>query len=375
MTLEAPSARRRIGLARRVVVGVGATAAAAALGYAGSRRMIRRARARPDPERGEELAERPGTERHVLSFDVTDLVVNTVGPDEGPTLVMLHGFSGDLTLWHYQWKHFSEDYRCVLLDHRGHGRSGPATGGDYSLEALGRDVKAVLDAEAGSGPVALVGHSLGGMAVLSFADQFPEEFGTRVRAVVLANTVASDLVKAVVGGLGVHAARFAAASAVRLASTPDRLYRIRARALAGGGDLAFLVTRLTNFGPDAPPSVVEYVASVGARAPVEVWTDLVGSLLQMDLGDALEKISVPALVVVGDVDRLTPPSSAAALKRRLPEARVVVLKGAGHCTMLERHDQFNRVVERFLRDALGPEARAVPAGAGAAGRKRAGPQR
>jgi pimeloyl-ACP methyl ester carboxylesterase len=91
--------------------------------------------------------------------------------------------------------------------------------------------------------------------------------------------------------------------------------------------------------------------------------------------DRLGEISVPALVLVGDVDRLTPPASAEAMKRRLPQARMVVLKGAGHCTMLERHDQFNREVDRFLLDALGPDAGPAPSGAGAAGRKRPGAER
>jgi pimeloyl-ACP methyl ester carboxylesterase len=137
-----------------------------------------------------------------------------------------------------------------------------------------------------------------------------------------------------------------------VARDPRRVYRIRARALAGQGDLAFAAARLTNFGPTAPPSLVEYVARVSARAPVEVWTDLLGSIVDMDLRHALAHFTVPALVVVGDVDRLTPPASALAIKRMLPDGRIVVFKGSGHCTMLERHQQFNRVVEGFLEEAM-----------------------
>jgi pimeloyl-ACP methyl ester carboxylesterase len=351
-------------LARKAMVAAGVTVAAAALGVAGERYMIRRARSRQDPERGEPLEERPGAEMRIRSVDGTELAVNVVGPAEVPTVVMVHGLSGDLTLWHYQWKHFSGRYRCVLFDQRGHGRSGPGVGGDYSLEALGRDLKAVLDEVAGEGPVALVGHSLGGMAVLSFADQFPEEFGPRVRAVVLANTAAAELVRALAGGLGAQLGKLVASAALRVAKDPRRVYRTRARALAGKGDLAFAVARLTNFGPKAPPSLVEYVAKVAARAPVEVWTDLLGSLVEMDLSHALAHITVPALVLVGDVDRLTPPASALAIKRMLPDGRMVVFKGAGHCTMLERHAQFNRVVEGFLEEALGKTGRRKARGAG-----------
>ena len=350
-------------MAKKALVAAGATAAAAALGVAGQRYLIRKARSRPDPERREPLEERPGAERRIRSFDGTEVAVHVVGPPRAPTLVMVHGFSADLTLWHYQWKYFSSRYRCVLFDQRGHGRSGPGTDGDYSLEAMARDLKAVLDAEAPEGPVALMGHSMGGMVIMSFAEHFPEELPGSVAAVVLANTAAAELVKAVAGGLGAQLGKLATAAALRVARNPGRVYRIRARALAGRGDLAFAAARLTNFGPKAPPSLVEHVARVAARAPVEVWTDLLGSLVEMDLGHALEHITVPTLVVVGDVDRLTPPSSALAIKRMLPDGRMVVFKGSGHCTMLERHAQFNRVVEGFLDEALElMERRGKPAG-------------
>jgi pimeloyl-ACP methyl ester carboxylesterase len=348
--------------ARRLVVAAGASAAAAVIGFAGARHAVRRARTGPDPERGEDLDERPGVERRVRSFDGTELAVHVVGPDDAPAVVLIHGFSGDLTLWHFQWKELAKTYRVVLFDQRGHGRSAPAAGGDYSMQALGRDVLAVLDAEAPTGPVALIGHSLGGMTILSFAETNPEAFGGRVSAVVLANTAASDVVKGVVGGLGIRAGQALASSGLKLVSNRERVYRLRARALGGHGDLAFAAVRLTNFGPKAAPSVVEHVASVGARAPVDVWSDLLVSLIEMDLRHALEHVRTPTLIVVGDVDRLTPPASALVMQQALPDARVVVFEGAGHQAMLERHDQFNRVVGDFLDEHLDRAAAPVPQG-------------
>jgi pimeloyl-ACP methyl ester carboxylesterase len=354
--------------ARVALIGGGVTAASAVLGVVGERYLMRRERSKPDPERDEPLGERPGTEIRVRSFDGTDLAVNVVGPTAArrprATVVLVHGFSADMTVWHYQWKRLSAEYRCVLFDQRGHGRSAPAVAGNYSLEALARDLRAVVDETAPRGPVALVGHSMGGMTVLSFAKVFPEEFGARVSAAVLASTAAADLVKSMLGGLGIHAGKtlaLAAAGARRLVSDRRRAYRIRARALAGRGDLAYLVARATNFGPNAPPSLVDYVARLGARAPVEVWTDLVGSLIDMDLIDALDRIACPSLVVVGDVDRLTPQASAVALARRLPDAELVVLEGAGHCAMLELHEEFNSAVEGFLRRAVRRQPQRAPA--------------
>jgi pimeloyl-ACP methyl ester carboxylesterase len=347
---------------RKALIGAGIALGAAAVGVAAERYAVRRARSRPDPERGETLAERPGAEQRVTSFDGTELAVNVIGPEGAPTLVFAHGITLDMTAWHFQWRDLSDEYRCVLYDQRGHGRSAKAGNGDYSVEALGRDLKAVLDATGTDAPVVFVGHSMGGMSIVSFAELFPKEFETRIQAVVLANTAAADVVKEVLGGLAARVGKFILPTPKRFLSKPERAFWVRSGALGLSPDIAFLVVRLTNFGSDASPSVVDHVASIAGQAPAEVWTDLIVSVAEINLAHALEHITVPTLVLVGDVDRITPPASALAVKRKLPKGRMVVLRDAGHCAMLERHDLFNRAVRDFLREALQPEVRVTSDG-------------
>jgi len=338
---------------RRLAIGMAATAATAAAAVAAERALVRRARSGPDPARGEPFGQRPGTESRIRSFDGTELVVATVGEDPGggaPTLVFSHGFSLDLTVWHYQWRRFSRGHRCVLYDHRGHGRSDRPASGDYSLDALGLDLKAVLDATVPTGPAVVIGHSMGGMAILSLGALHPEEFGSRIAGVVLANTAAVDLLKEAAGGLLVRAAAAARGSLLQLGTRPTRVDWVRKQAGGRGAGLAFLVARATNFGRDAPPSLIDFVTRVSVATPSEVWTDLAPSLLEMDLVHALEHVTAPTLVLVGDVDRLTPPTSAEAMVRVLPDARLHVIEGAGHCAMLERHDEFDGAIEALLRD-------------------------
>jgi pimeloyl-ACP methyl ester carboxylesterase len=329
------------------MLAAGTATAGVAAAVAAERYLVHRARSRPDPERGERLFERPGSTLRVPSFDGTELEVNVVGPARRPALVFSHGFSSDMTVWHYQWRQFAKRYRCVLYDHRGHGKSDPAAGGDYSLQALGRDLRAVLDATAPEGPVALFGHSMGGMAIMALADVHPEEFGGRVRAAILADTSASDLVREIVSGLGTRASAFVARHAARLAGRPPAA-RVRGRVMARRSGLAFLVAEAANFGPNAPPSLIDHLVEVAAGTRPEVWSGLMASLVEMDLTNALAHISVPSMVLVGDVDRLTPPAAVRAMARRLPDPSIVVLEGAGHCAMLEQHEEFNRVVKVFL---------------------------
>jgi pimeloyl-ACP methyl ester carboxylesterase len=217
---------------------------------------------------------------------------------------------------------------------------------------MGRDVNAILDRAAGGGPAVLVGHSMGGMALLSFAEQHPEEFGTRVAGVVLADTAASDLVREALGDLGSRAERTFRPLIWRLAGNLDRSDRVRRIVQERGADLALLLARVTNFGPDASPSQIDHVSRLSASAPVEVWVQTARDLIDMDLREALANITVPALVVVGDRDLLTPKASAEALRNALPQGRAVAIARAGHVSMMERHQAFNEVLDGFLADVV-----------------------
>jgi pimeloyl-ACP methyl ester carboxylesterase len=314
----------------------------------------------------------------VVSFDGTGLEVRIARPrDEGsgrqdaPTLVFAHGFSMDMTSWHYQWTALSRRHRCVLYDLRGHGRSAPAGPAGYTIEALGRDLRAVLDATVADGRAVLLGHSLGGIAILSLAEHHPEEFaaGGRVMGVVLANTASADLVKEAFGDLAVRASGGLRRGLAALGRRPALAERLRRAATGPGADLAFMVTLLTNFAPGAAPSLVEHVARVSSNTAAEVWPPFLQGLLDLDLRTAEARVSVPALVVVGERDRLTPPGGARALTAALPQARLVVIDGAGHLAMLERHERFTAEVASFISEARAvgrsPQTRVTAGGPGA----------
>jgi pimeloyl-ACP methyl ester carboxylesterase len=332
----------------------GLWAAGAGIAVAGAitagKLLARKERRGPDETRGDRFDELPPEDLGpVVSFDGTLLHVRAAGDPQKPAIVFGHGFSVDMTTWHYQWKELSRDYRCVLYDQRGHGRSGQAVGGDHSLQAMGRDLKAVLDAAVGEGPAVVVGHSMGGMAVLAMAEAFPEEFGARVAGAVFADTAAAEVLRGAAGALGVRLMALAPSLGRTFAKT---ITRDAVRRRVTKSDLAYLIARLSNFGPHAPPSMVEYVVELSMRAPMEVWSDGIRALLEMDLTHAIEHVRCPSIVIVGDLDRLTPPSSALALKRKLPDGRLVVLEGAGHMAPMERHDQFDELLRDFVAEAF-----------------------
>ncbi|HEX9891193.1 MAG TPA: alpha/beta hydrolase [Actinomycetota bacterium] len=347
---------------RRAAIGLGVAVGAAAAAVAAERIAARRLRSRPDPEAGVDFAELPPEDLGTIaSFDGTRIAVRAAGAEDAPVLLFSHGFSLDMTTWHYQWKAFSDRYRCVLFDHRAHGRSGKPPGGEYAVRAMGRDLLAVLDHVSPQGPAVLVGHSMGAMSILAMAERDPSVFGDRVRGVVLADTAASDIAREFFGSVGSRIERSLRPLTQRLTADLDRVERLRGR-LTRVTDLSLLIARATQFGPDASPSQVAYLADLSSRARVEVWVHTAADIREMDLREALSAITVPALVVVGDRDMVTPKTSALALREALPDAEAVVITRAGHVSMMEQHRVFNEVLARHL-------GRVLPAGEEAALRR------
>ena len=333
---------------RTALVTAGIAAGAVAGGVIG--RTVLNSRRRPDPEADEHLSELPPEDLGpVRSFDGTELAVRAAGDPSKPTIVFVHGFSLDMTTWHYQWTGLSDRYRCVLFDFRSHGGSARAAGGDLSPLAFGHDLAAVLRA-VGDKPVLLVGHSMGAMSILAMAETQPELFGDPVAGVVFVGSAASDLVRGAFGSV----TELLRPRLGSLRQAAGRVNRLRRYVLSSPADVAQLIARATQFGPDASPHLVRYVVGLAAKAPSEVWTDGLAGLMELDLRHAVQHIAVPAMVLVGEQDRMTPPASSVALAGELPKGRLEVIPGAGHFPMMEAHEEFNRRLASFAAEVLRP---------------------
>jgi pimeloyl-ACP methyl ester carboxylesterase len=338
---------------RTAIVTAGVAAGAVTAGMIG-RTVLNTRRRRGDPEAHAQLSLLPPEDLgRVTSFDGTSLAVRASGDVDDPLILFVHGFSLDLTEWHFQWTELSARYRCVLFDLRSHGRSERARGGDVTPQAFGHDLAAIVEEALPDRPALLVGHSMGSMAILSLAEARPELFGTRIAGCVFSGSAANDLLRGAMGSItGLLRPRL---GSIRQAAT--RVNNLRRYVLSSPGDVGHLVARVTQFGPHASPHVVDYVVGLAARAPSEVWTDALAGLMDMDLSHAVKHVRVPSLVVVGELDRVTPPSSAVALAGELPQGRLEVIEGAGHIPMMEAHEDFNRRVDRFAQEVLATPSR------------------
>lgn len=341
----------------------GAAVGSAALGYYAKRRAAGGA----EPDATSEWAElhRPvhGDPVTVRSFDGTRLHAEVLGPDDAPTLVFAHAWSLSQHEWHYQRRDLMGPFRLVCYDQRGHGGSDEAISGDYSLSALGQDFAAVIDAvRPADAPVVAVGHSMGGMAILSFADQFPQRV-THLDGVVLVSTAAANLVAESAFSVGT-----AVFSAVRGAVLSRRRSRRRGPAAAPSHDPAewpkgspptdvgFLVTRALGLSPEADPAHVAFTEQLVRQCPVRVKAAVGPAVTSLRFGHVVERLRVPGLVMVGDHDRLTPVSQARRLAEAMPEARLIQIPGAGHMAPLEAHAHVTAELSGFAKEVGGLSA-------------------
>jgi len=338
--------------------GVGATAAALSAGAVVNRRIgAARRQGEPGAKELGGLRSDPvvvtaddGVELHA---EVDEVGPYTTGPDPddaNATLVFVHGFALNLDCWHFQRQYLRGKRRLVFYDQRSHGRSERSAKENATIEQLGTDLRTVLDRLVPRGPVVLVGHSMGGMAVLAMAEQHPDMFGDRVVGVAMISTTAggmrphrvlSRLIPDWVGGTIGPRLVAGLARAPRLVDTARR-----------GSNLGFAVTDTFAFGGDVPSAYVEFVDTMLAGTSFEVLAEFFPNFEALDKFSVLQAFErIPAHIICGTEDVLTSVGHSRKMASRLPHARLVECRGAGHMVILESKDKVNDTLWQLVTEA------------------------
>jgi pimeloyl-ACP methyl ester carboxylesterase len=276
------------------------------------------------------------------------------GDETRPTLLFTHGFCLPQDCWHYQRAAFSGAHRMVFWDQRGHGRSDrPRPGATLSIDVLGEDLYAVLEATCPTGPVILVGHSMGGMTMMALAEAHPELFGDRVVGAALIGTSAGEFAD-VAFGLPRSGAKFLHRAAPGTFLMLARQRGLVERGRRFGGDLGLVLTKRYAFASDTPESVVRFAQELIQSTPIEVIAQYFPIFREHDKAAALPVFDrVPTLVLAGGGDLLLPPEHSRALADVIPSAEFVMIPNGGHIVMLEHHEQVEAALRRLVDRVVG----------------------
>lgn len=242
----------------------------------------------------------------------------------GQPVVLLHGYPFNRTLWNEQVSALSNGYRVITPDLRGLGES-ESRPGAATMNRMARDVAALLDHLEISRAV-IGGLSMGGYVALAFYKQFP----SRVRALILADT------------------RAQADTEEGKQTRHRQAEKALAEGMAGIAD-AMLPKLLTPETVSKRPEVVKRVRDMMLKTKPE---GAAGALLGMaereDLTSLLSQITCPTLILVGHEDPITPVQDSEKMHREIAGSRLVVIENASHVSNLERTEQFNEELTRFL---------------------------
>ncbi|WP_018347819.1 alpha/beta fold hydrolase [Longispora albida] len=352
-----PTSRKKKATLFGAIVGVAAAGVAA--GIAAERVLVGRTRKAiaEDPLAAEPFDKLPYDERRmVVTEDDVDVYAEICRGGDGtaPTLVFVHGFCLDMGTFHFQRRALQGTYDMVFYDQPGHGKSGRQAAGDYDLASLAATLRRVIDETVPDGPLVLVGHSMGAMAIMSFAEQWPALIKNRVAGVALLNTSAGKLDE-VTFGLP-RAVSGIRKPIVPVLATAGRLTPgVIDKARRASSDLFWLLTRRYGFGTAKPsPALVSYVERMISRTSVEIMAGYVKTLMTHSRSAALARlVKKEVLVVAGDKDLFTPPEHAEEICRMLPSAEVLIVPDAGHLALLEHPEPVNQALISLVRRAAG----------------------
>ncbi|MCG5431535.1 alpha/beta hydrolase [Mycobacterium sp. MYCO198283] len=289
----------------------------------------------------------------VRSADGTRLHTQVFGPADGYPVVLSHGITCALRVWHEQIRDLSRDYRVIAFDHRGHGRSDVPRRGRYSLNHLAADLDAVLSTALRPGERAVVaGHSMGGIAITAWAERYRHRVAQRLDAAALINTTTGELLEE-----------------VQLYRMPARLSAARVaaagRMLKTFGSIPVLprteaptrrfVSALA-VGRDADPAIAQFVYELYATTPPAGRGGCARALVD-GLGPrrriGVRNLTVPTLVIGSERDRLLPVGQSRKIAAELPDLFEFVTLPGGHCAILERPDEVNRRLRALIENAGG----------------------
>ncbi|MFM9034065.1 MAG: alpha/beta fold hydrolase [Mycobacterium sp.] len=324
-----------------------------AVGTAAAAKALRQRKAINDAYQGEDFALLEADRGCVITTDDgVPLVVREVGPVTAPlTVVFSHGFCMRMGSFHFQRaalaERWGEQVRMVFYDQRGHGQSGSAPFGTYTVEQLGRDLETVLHVMVPRGPVVLVGHSMGGMTVLSHARQFPERYGRRIVGAAIISSAAEGVARSPLGEI----LRNPALEAVRFAARYAPKFVHRTRGAARSALRPILTT--ASFGDEAiSPSVVQFSEEMIHDTPIDTLVAFLHALEVHDETAALPVLArIPTLIACGDRDMLTPVRNSEDMAAALPDSVLVIVPGAAHLVQMERPEVINDALVRLVERA------------------------
>lgn len=303
------------------------------------------------PGRDEPSPLRSNRVQRLVRPDGSEIQVEFYGPDRAPTLILTHGWGPDSTAWYYAKKQLTDQFRVIVWDLPGLGKSQKPKNRDYSLEKYARDLEAVL-ALVEDQPAILVGHSMGAMILLTFCRLFPEHLKQRVAGIILVDGTYTNPLKTTTFStvlLALQKPLLEPLLYLAIALSP-LLWLASWLSYLNGSTL--LTTKISGFTGTETRGQLNFSSLIGIKSSPGVLARGVLAMFRFNETATLPTISVPTMVVVGKSDIATRPVASKQITAQVPQADLSVLSPGGHMALMERNQQFAEIVRDFSTACL-----------------------
>lgn len=273
-----------------------------------------------------------------------------VGPEDATTtVVFIHGFTLAAEVYYMQVDYLRQNFpevKSLLIDARGHGRTGRVAPELCTIDGTADDVLAAIKSYAPTGHLILVGHSLGGLTALNLVKRADADLAERIRGVILAATSIESL--SAQGLPQILASPIAEKIMDATEAAPNDAEKFRSYASQ------FVAPALSTavFKRPINDHVVEFHAAMIHETPLETFVGFFGDLQEHDEVDAAEAMStMEGYVLAGENDDVTPLSQAERICELWPRAKFQIAEGAGHMIPLEAPGILNSAIAQTLQRA------------------------
>jgi pimeloyl-ACP methyl ester carboxylesterase len=279
--------------------------------------------------------------------DGNQINIEYYGKEQGQAIIFVHGLNATIKNWYYQRKHFEKDYRLIMIDLPGLGKSTRPANKDYSLAKIATDLQAVIEFTNAKEPI-LWGHSMGGMAILTLLAKHKDPNRARIKGVILEHTTYTNPVHTMIFSRLLTAIQkpvLVPLCYLIIFLSPLIWFMRWVSYLNGNSHIA---TRFLTFAGTQTPKQLDFTTLLSTLAPPAVTGRCVLAMFKYEVRKELPSIQVPALILGASKDRLTKPVASKIMKELMPNAELVTVAPANHQGLIERHLEVNEAAERFI---------------------------
>lgn len=244
--------------------------------------------------------------------------------DKKPTLLFLHGFPFNKNMWHNQLELVSDEYTAIAVDFRGHGNS--TTGhGFFSIDVFAKDLL-VFIRKLKLTHVCVCGISMGGYVALRAYEIQSDAF----KGLILCDT---------------HCFADSKEAKQKRFDTIQAVLKHGKRPFSIG----FIQKLFTKEGEETQHEAVKMIKSSIRRNSVStICSTLLALASRTDTSDVLPKITIPALLIRGKEDKITPKEDMDYMHEKIQDSQFVEIEQSGHLPHLEQPEEFSQIIHEYL---------------------------